>query len=50
MLEGMAIKQSPKPSKRGEGGQTHESERPPLAAPLRGARTKEETEAREEKV
>jgi len=31
-LKGMAVKRRPKLSKQGEGGQLHESERPPLAA------------------
>ena len=31
-LKGMAIKRRPKLSKQGEGGELHESERPPLAA------------------
>jgi hypothetical protein len=52
-LKGMAIKRRPKLSKQGQGGQLHESEKPPLTpevASYMALEQKKTTEARKEKV
>ena len=52
-LKGMAIKRLPKLSKQGQGGQLHESEKPPLTpevASYMALEQKKTNEARKEKV